>query len=79
MKSTDRKISLERLLEAARLEEEFQAEIWGVVEGGHDMDRLNLAVNVSSAYLYLGLYVDANRLKSLDQKWKEYCGSMILI
>eukprot|EP01036_Dinobryon_divergens_P028730 gene28730-37724_t len=45
---------------ASRLEEEFQLEIWGVVEGGHDMDRLNNAVNLSSAgFLMQLLYDDA--------------------
>jgi ATP synthase F1 complex assembly factor 2 len=41
--------------QASRVEEEFQVEIWGVVEGGHDMDRLNNAVNLSSVGLYMGL------------------------
>jgi len=40
---------------ASRVEEEFQVDIWGVVEGGHDMDRLNNAVNLSAVGLYMGL------------------------
>jgi ATP synthase F1 complex assembly factor 2 len=35
-----------------RLEEEFQLEVWGVVEGGHDMDRLNNSVNLSAVSIY---------------------------
>jgi len=34
-----RHVTLEQLRAASRIEEEFQLEIWGVVEGGHDMDR----------------------------------------
>jgi hypothetical protein len=37
-----REISLQQAKQASRLEEEFQVEIWGVVEGGHDMDRFIL-------------------------------------
>lgn len=40
---------------ASRVEEEFQVEIWGVVEGGHDMDRLNNSVALASAGLFSSL------------------------
>ena len=40
----------------SRLEEEFQVEIWGVVEGGHDMDRLNNKVNLGSIVSFHRLY-----------------------
>lgn len=43
------KLSMEELIECSRLEEEFQAEIWGVVEGGHDLDRLHNKIRISSA------------------------------
>ena len=36
---------------AARVEEEFQISNWGLVEGGHDYDRLNTAVQISAAVL----------------------------
>eukprot|EP01035_Chromulina_nebulosa_P018826 gene18826-24605_t len=36
-----RKISYDEAKLAGRLEEEYQLELWGLVEGGHDMDRLN--------------------------------------
>ena len=48
-------INLKQLKVASRIEEEFQVEIWGVVEGGHDMDRLNNSVSLSSAATFLGL------------------------
>ena len=48
-------MSVERARQASRVEEEFQVDIWGVVEGGHDMDRLNNAVNLSAVGLYMGL------------------------
>jgi len=34
---------------ASRVEEEFQIESWGLVEGGHDYDRLNCSVQVYAA------------------------------
>lgn len=46
---------MEEAIAASRLEEEFQVEIWGVVEGGHDMDRLNNRVSLSSADLFMRL------------------------
>jgi ATP synthase F1 complex assembly factor 2 len=43
------KQSLQEAVEAARVEEEFQISCWGMVEGGHDYDRLNCAVQIQSA------------------------------
>jgi hypothetical protein len=40
---------------ACRLEEEFQMEQWGLVEGGHDMDRVAGKVNLNSASAFLHL------------------------
>lgn len=48
-------INLKQIKAASRIEEEFQLEIWGIVEGGHDMDRLNNSVSLSSAATFLGL------------------------
>lgn len=48
-------VSTEQILFGSRIEEEFQVEIWGVVEGGHDMDRLNHSVAIHSATLFLNL------------------------
>jgi ATP synthase F1 complex assembly factor 2 len=36
---------------AARIEEEFQIESWGLVEGQHDYDRLNSSIQIHSAVL----------------------------
>lgn len=59
-----RYINLDEVRVASRLEEEFQVEIWGVVEGGHDMDRLNNQVSLSAAGLFMGLYLDNEQHKS---------------
>jgi ATP synthase F1 complex assembly factor 2 len=36
-------------VEASRVEEEFNIEQWGLVEGGHDYDRLNASIGIHSA------------------------------
>lgn len=41
--------NLKRAIEASRVEEEFQIEIWGLVEGGHDYDRLNCSIQIHAA------------------------------
>mmetsp|Transcript_15920 Transcript_15920/g.17592 ORF Transcript_15920/g.17592 Transcript_15920/m.17592 type:complete len:403 (+) Transcript_15920:48-1256(+) len=38
--------------EACRVEEEFQISNWGLVEGGHDYDRLNCSIQLQSANLF---------------------------
>merc|ERR1712130_199484 len=43
--------------------EEFQAEIWGVVEGGHDMDRLNTTVGLSAVDAFMSLYWDESKVE----------------
>ena len=50
-----RKVAPRRAEEACRLEEEFQMEQWGLVEGGHDMDRVAGKVQVASASAFLHL------------------------
>ena len=47
-----RKLSFNDVIVMSRLEEEFQCEIWGIVEGGHDLDRLHNKIRISSAYLF---------------------------
>jgi len=37
---------------ACRVEEEFQISVWGLVEGGHDYDRLNCSIQLQSANLF---------------------------
>jgi chaperone required for assembly of F1-ATPase len=54
-KSIRRFLTLAQVKAASRIEEEFQLEVWGVVEGGHDMDRLNNSVNLASIGLFMSL------------------------
>ena len=42
-------ISISRAIAAARVEEEHQIDLWGMVEGGHDVDRAHIAVQVAGA------------------------------
>jgi ATP synthase F1 complex assembly factor 2 len=37
--------------DAARVEEEFQITIWGMVEGQHDYDRLNCSIQMHAAHM----------------------------
>ena len=46
-------ISIDEGVAAARLEEEIQIEQWGMVEGGHDVDRVHIAVQVASGRVLL--------------------------
>jgi ATP synthase F1 complex assembly factor 2 len=61
---------LDQVRAASRLEEEFQVEIWGVVEGGHDMDRLNNSVSLSSAGVFMGLLWDSKKVEEAIAKFK---------
>ena len=54
-----RYLSLDQLKVASRLEEEFQVEIWGVVEGGHDMDRLNNSIALAAADALLRTHLNS--------------------
>merc|ERR1719416_64266 len=49
----DREDHAEKVVNACRVEEEFQIEVWGCVEGQHDYDRLNCRIQVLSASLFL--------------------------
>ncbi|GMI51484.1 hypothetical protein TeGR_g2197 [Tetraparma gracilis] len=44
-------LGAEAAVAASRVEEEFQLEQWGLVEGGHDMDRLNNDVQIRAAFV----------------------------
>ena len=46
-------------------------EIWGVVEGGHDMDRLNNAVRLSSVGTFMSMYLDHEQIQQQWKRWKE--------
>mmetsp|Transcript_8615 Transcript_8615/g.24763 ORF Transcript_8615/g.24763 Transcript_8615/m.24763 type:complete len:275 (+) Transcript_8615:251-1075(+) len=45
-------------LRVARLEENYQMEEWGFVEGGHDIDNADFAVQVSAPLVFLHLLKD---------------------
>lgn len=66
-----RQLTLDQIKVISRLEEEFQVEIWGVVEGGHDMDRLNNAISLSAVGSWQGLYWDAEKLEKYMALWRE--------
>ncbi len=50
----------EELIGASRVEEEVNIEVWGLVEGGHDMDRLNNGVQVRAGLCFLDFIRDKN-------------------
>lgn len=58
------------MVAASRIEEEFQVEIWGVVEGGHDMDRLNNSVRLSSVGAFMSMYLDHEQIQRQWKEWK---------
>lgn len=60
-----RHLDLDQVKKASRIEEEFQLEIWGVVEGGHDMDRLNNSVSLSSIDVLMSLHKSDEEIKQL--------------
>lgn len=49
------RLQLEEAIELIRLEEDLQADKWGLVEGGHDVDVADLKVQIASAAVFLGL------------------------
>ncbi|XP_065879914.1 uncharacterized protein [Euphorbia lathyris] len=49
------KLDIEEAIHLIRLEEDFQVDRWGLVEGGHDVDIADLRVQISSAAVFLGL------------------------
>ena len=42
-------------IEAARLEEDYQMEEWGLVEGGHDIDIADMKVRIAGPAMFLRL------------------------
>lgn len=67
-----RQLSLDQAKLLSRLEEEFQLEIWGVVEGGHDMDRLNNSASLGAAGTFFNLLHSHESLQLLLEMWKEH-------
>ncbi|KAF0895161.1 hypothetical protein E2562_006862 [Oryza meyeriana var. granulata] len=47
------RLGIEQAMELIRLEEDYQVDRWGLVEGGHDVDKADLKVQVSSAAVFL--------------------------
>jgi len=48
-------LSGEEAIKLSRIEEEFQLETWGLVEGGQDIDRLNCGVQIYASCVYLDM------------------------
>ncbi len=57
-----RKLSLSDARAASRVEEDFQTDIWGIVEGGHDMDILNNSISLASVDTFLSSYWSDNNV-----------------
>lgn len=49
------KVSPSQALRASRVEEDFQMEDWGLVEGGHDIDISDLKVRIAAPSIFLRL------------------------
>lgn len=43
------------LIQASRIEEEYQIQQWGLVEGGHDIDLVDIKVRIHSPLVFLNL------------------------
>jgi chaperone required for assembly of F1-ATPase len=71
-----RRLTVSGASAAARVEEDFQTEIWGVVEGGHDMDILNNSVALAAVDAFLVAYTasDAAFRERLDA-WRQAASS----
>lgn len=66
-----RKLSLSEVCSASRVEEDFQTDIWGIVEGGHDMDKLNNAINLAAVDTFLNYYwADSEKMMQRLATWK---------
>ena len=48
-------LTAEEAIKLGRMEEEYQLETWGLVEGGQDIDRLNSGVQIYAAIVYLDM------------------------
>jgi ATP synthase F1 complex assembly factor 2 len=48
-------LTVDEAIAAARVEEEAQIEEWGLVEGGHDLDQLDIRVKVSAPVVLMKL------------------------
>jgi ATP synthase F1 complex assembly factor 2 len=57
---------LTRAVAASRVEEEFNIDCWGLVEGGHDYDRLNCSVQIHAARVLTCSLAMGGAVKSSD-------------
>mmetsp|Transcript_46455 Transcript_46455/g.75820 ORF Transcript_46455/g.75820 Transcript_46455/m.75820 type:complete len:170 (+) Transcript_46455:467-976(+) len=48
-------ISIEQAVQAVRVDEEQQIKDWGMVEGNHDLDRLDMRVRLAAASVFVDL------------------------
>ena len=55
LKTLRGELTVEEAIAAARVEEEAQIEEWGLVEGGHDLDQLDIKVKVSAPVMLMKL------------------------
>lgn len=53
--ATAGQLSIDEVVAAARAEEDHQMGLWGLVEGGHDIDIADLRVRVAAPSLFLRL------------------------
>ena len=48
-------VGVAQAIQTARLEEDVQIEEWGTVEGGHDLDELDIRVRVAAPAIFARL------------------------
>lgn len=72
---THGRVPVPEALAAARLEEDFQAEDWGRVEAGHDLDEADTATRVAAPVVFLRLLrVGAERAERTEEAAGEAAG-----
>ena len=49
------RLTVQEAVDAARLEEAYQIEEWGLVEGGHDIDIADICVRISAPVMFYRL------------------------
>ncbi len=52
-------LDVQAAITAARLEETYQMDEWGLVEGGHDIDIADMQVRIAGPAVFLRLLKDA--------------------
>lgn len=48
-------MSMKEALTAAQIEEQFQIDGWGMVEGGHDIDAADIRVRIAAPSVFVRL------------------------